>query len=80
MFIIITQNVPIYKHAPVKEKHLRNNVRALMTKNLHQAIMIRSRLLNKYREGKNETNSCAYKKQRILFVKLLKIVTINFLF
>ena len=43
-----------------------------MTKNLQKAIMIRSRLLNKYSEGKTETSCCAYKKQITLCVKLLK--------
>ena len=36
------------RHAPLKEKHVRCNQAAFVNKNLRKAIMIRSRLLNKF--------------------------------
>ena len=42
-FIDITQTV-LNKHAPIKEKHLRNNESVFMTNNFQNVMITRSRL------------------------------------
>ena len=47
------------KHAPMKQKYLRANQGRFMTKNLHKAMIKRSRLRNtflKYLEKNNKNN------------------------
>ena len=42
------------KYAPVKKKYLRANHPTVMTKEVRKAIMIRSKLRNKFLKDKNE--------------------------
>ena len=42
------------KHAPMKKKYLRANHASFMTKEVRKAIMIRSKLRNKFLKDKNE--------------------------
>ena len=60
------------KHAPVKKKHIKANQNNFMDKELNQAIMVRSKLRNKFLKLKTEENRLAYAKQRNYFVKLLQ--------
>ena len=60
------------KHAPMKQKYLRANQGRFMTKNLHKAIMKRSRLRNKFLSDRTEISRKEYKKQRNFCVNLLK--------
>ena len=59
------------KHVRLKEKHVRCNQAAFVNKNLRKAIMVRSRLLNKFRQERTILSHLAYKKQRNICVKLL---------
>ena len=60
------------KHAPVKKRYIRANQKNFMDKELNQAIMVRSRLRNKFLKLKTEENRFAYAKQRNYCVKLLQ--------
>ena len=60
------------KHAPMKQKYLRANQGRFMTKDLHKAIMKRSRLRNKFLRDRTDISREEYKKQRNLCVSLLK--------
>ena len=51
-------------HAPIKSKIIRANNGPDMNKNLHKAIMTRSRLKNKYLNNPNLTNRLNYRVQR----------------
>ena len=51
------------KHAPMKRKYVRANETPFMKKELHKAIMERSRLKNKFLTNKNEINKSSYKIQ-----------------
>ena len=44
------------KHAPIRKKYLRKNEAPFMTKELHNAIMNRSRFRNKFLEDKSQTS------------------------
>ena len=59
-------------HAPVKEKHIRCNQSAFITKEIRKAIMNRSKLLNKFRKDKTKENKDAYNKQRNFCVGLMR--------
>ena len=48
----------------MKRKYVRANEAPFMTKELHKAIMIRSRLRNKFLKNKNEINRSNYKVPR----------------
>ena len=65
------------KHAPMKQKYLRANQGIFMTKNLHKAIMKRSR--NKFLSERTEMSRKEYKKQRNFCVNLLKRAKKNIL-
>ena len=52
------------KHALMKRKYVRANETPFMAKELHKAIMKRSRLRNKFLTNKNEINRNNYKVQR----------------
>ena len=56
----------------MKRKYVRANEAPFMTKELHKAIMKRSRLRNKFLKNKNEINRNNYKVQRNYCKKLLK--------
>ena len=44
----------LYKHAPLKKRYVRANQQNFMDKELNQAIMVRSKLRNKYLKSKSE--------------------------
>ena len=67
IFIEILNN-----YAPMKQKCLRANHGRFMTKYLHQAIMNRSRLSNKFLRDRTDISREEYKNQRNLCVSLLK--------
>ena len=49
------------KHAPIRKKYLRANKAPFMTKELHNAVMKRSRYRNKFLKDKSQTNRENYK-------------------
>ena len=60
------------KYAPFRKKYLRTNEAPFMTKELHNAIMRRSRYRNKFLKDKSQTSRENYKIQRNLCKKLLR--------
>ena len=60
------------KLAPIRKKYLRANEDPFMTKELHNAIMKRSRYRNKFLKDKSQTSRENYKIQRNLCKKLLR--------
>ena len=71
----IFKNVPmdvVNKHAPLKRKYIRASLAEYMDKELSQAIMKCSKLRNVYLKHRSEENRLAYKKQRNLYVTLLR--------
>ena len=50
------------KHAPLKKKYIRANEAPFMTKELHKAIMKRSKLRNKFRKTKSNEDREKYNK------------------
>ena len=52
------------KHAPIRKKYLHANEAPFMTKELHNAIMKRSRYKNKFLKDKNQTRRENYKIQQ----------------
>ena len=60
------------KHAPIKRKYIRANEAPFMTKDLHKAIMKRSKLRNKFLKSRNLSDRKNYASQRNLCKKLLK--------
>ena len=60
------------KHALMKRKYIRANEAPFMAKELHEAIMKRSRLRNKFLQNKNGININNYKVQINYCKKLLK--------
>ena len=61
------------KHAPLKKRYVRANKQNFMDKELNQAIMVRSKLRNKYLKSKSEVDKQRYNKQRNYCVKLLRV-------
>jgi len=51
-------------HASIKKKYLRGNNSPFMNKTISMAIMLRSRLKNKYNKNSNKFNLNAYKKTK----------------
>ena len=62
------------KWAPMKKKYLRANHATFMTKEVRKAIMMRSKLRNKFLQDKNEKSRNDYRKQRNLRVALVRRV------
>ena len=60
------------KHVHMKQKYLRSNQGRFMTKDLHKAIMKRSRLRIKFLRDRTNISREEYKKQRNLCVSLFK--------
>ena len=60
------------KYAPMKKKYLRANHATFMTKEVRIAIMMRSKLRNKFLHDKNEKSRNDYRKQRNLCVALVR--------
>ena len=48
------------KHAPVKKRYIRANQKNFTDKELNEAIMVRSKLRNKFLKLKTEENRLAY--------------------
>ena len=59
------------KMAPLKQKHIRDNQSPFMNKDLHKAIMTRTRLRNRFLKEPNPMNRLAYKKQMNYCVSLM---------
>ena len=53
------------KHVPIKQNYLRANQGRFMTKDLHKAIMKRSRLRNKFLSDRTEMSRKEYKNSKI---------------
>ena len=60
------------KHAPNKSRYIRANNSAFMNKSLCKAIMVRSRLRNRFLRLKTKEAKDAYKIQRNYCVSLLR--------
>ena len=52
------------KTAPVKQKYIRGNQSPFMNKDIHKAIITRTRLRNRFIKEPTQMNRLAYKKQR----------------
>ena len=63
--------VTLNRHAPLKKRYLRANNAPFMNKTLAKAIMVRSRIRNKYLKLKTCESRDAYKKQCNLCMTLL---------
>ena len=59
-------------HVPIKEKNVRCNQSPFISKQLRKAIMTQTCPLNKYRKDNNAGNPMAYKRQKNLYVILLR--------
>ena len=60
------------KHAPVNRKYIHANKAPFMIKDLHKAIMERSKLKNKFLKSSKFSDSKIYTSQRIFVRNLLK--------
>ena len=60
------------KHAPLKTRYGRANNSPFMNNDIYKAIMVRSRLRNKYLNLKTEESKNAYSKQRNYCVSLIR--------
>ena len=60
------------KYAPTKKRYVRANEAPFMTKELHKAIMKRSRLRNKFLKDRTENNQKNFKLQRNFCKDLLR--------
>ena len=50
------------KQAPLKKRYVRANEQSFIDKELNQAIMVRSKLRNKYLKSKSEIDKQRYNK------------------
>ena len=66
------------KHAPMKIKYIRVNNSPFMNNDLSKAIMVRSRLRNKFLKSKTNESREAYNTQRNYCVSLLRKVKKKF--
>ena len=60
------------KYAPEKQKYIRANQINFMDSKLNHAIMLRSKLRNKFLKSRSSKDREAYKKQQNLCVSLLR--------
>ena len=60
------------KMAPIKQKHIRGNQSPGMNKDIHKAIMTRTRLRDRFLKEPTQMNRLAYKKQRNHCVSLMR--------
>ena len=67
-----TFNRVLEKHAPIKKKHVRANDKPLMTQALRKAVMLRSRLRNRYNNDQTVENWNKFRKHRNSCVKLFR--------
>ena len=58
--------------APLKKKYVKANQASFMNKELKKAIMIRSKLRNKFLKSRSEEDRKTNNKQRNMCIKLLK--------
>ena len=58
--------------APIKQKHIRGNQSPVMNKDIHKAIMTRTRLRSRFLKEPNSINRLAYKKQRNYCLSLMR--------
>ena len=58
--------------APIKQKHIRGNQSPFMNKDIHKAIMTRTRLRNRFLKEPTQMNRLAHKKQRNYCVSLMR--------
>ena len=76
-FDSMVKNV-LNEHAPIKRKYIRANDGPFVTKALRKAIMLRSKLRNRYNKNRTEENERGFKKQRNWCVKLLRKSKCNY--
>ena len=63
LLLIFIQNFFIcWAQTPVKKRYIRADQKHVMNKELNQAIMVRSKLRNKFLELKSEENRLEYAK------------------
>ena len=60
------------RYAPLKFKYIRANDCPFMTKGLRKAIMLRTKLRNKFNKERTTLSNVAYKRQRNLCTSLVK--------
>ena len=60
------------KMAPIKQKHIRGNQSLFMNKDIHKAILTRTRLRNRFLKESTPMNRLVYKKQRNYCVSLMR--------
>ena len=65
-------------HAPMKEKYIRRNQAPFMNKSVRKAIMVRTKLLNKFRKENSFIHELEYKRQRNFCTTLIKKTKKNF--
>ena len=65
-------------HAPIKRKYIRANESPFMTKELRKAIMVRSKLKNKFNKIKTDESKLMYNKQRNKCTSLLRKTKKNY--
>ena len=76
-FQFIVNNL-LKSHAPMKEKYIRRNQAPFMNKSVRKAIMVRTKLLNKFRKENSFINELEYKRQRNFCTTLIKKTKRNF--
>ena len=76
-FKFIVNNL-LESHAPMKEKYIRRNQAPFMNKSVRKAIMVRTKLLNKFRKENSFINELGYKRQRNFCTTLIKKTKRNF--
>ena len=57
--------------SPIKQRHIRGNQSSFMNKDIHKAIMTRTRLRNRFLKEPTQMNRIAYKKQGNYCVSLM---------
>ena len=67
-----TFNRLLDKHAPIKKKYVRANDKPFMTRALRKAVMLRSRLRNRYNKNQTIENWNEFRKHRNSCVKLFR--------
>ena len=60
------------KHAPLKNKILRHNNNAFITRKLRNKIMLRSKFKTKFHNERNHNNCCNYRRQRNYYLSILR--------
>ena len=76
-FKFIINNL-LESRAPMKEKYIRHNQAPFMNKGVRKAIMVRTKLLNKFRKENSFINELEYKRQRNFRTTLIKKTKRNF--